>query len=73
MKVSFFMYEHINIWNKGAKLPYSRKYWRSLNLAVWPQTMFFTLYLDFKFGGRVRYRHTYMHAEKNLTDFNLAV
>ena len=27
-------------------IPYSRKYWRSLNLAVWPQTMFFTLFLD---------------------------
>ena len=27
----------------------------------------------FKFGSMVRYRHMYMHMEKNLADFNLAV
>ena len=27
-------------------IPYSRKYWRSLNLAVWPKTMFLTPLVD---------------------------
>ena len=33
----------------------------------------FSHYSGLKFGGMVWYRHTYMHAEKNLADFNLAV
>ena len=30
----------------------------------------FSHYSGLKFGGMVRYRHTYMHAEKFLADFN---
>ena len=49
------------------RLPYSQKYWPSLNLAILPQTMFLINTIDrFKFGGMVWYRHTNMHAEKNL-------
>ena len=33
----------------------------------------FSHYSGLKFGGMVRYCHMYMHAEKNLADFNLAV
>ena len=54
-------------------IPYSRKYWRSLNLAVWTPNDIFHTIVGLKFGGMVRYRHTYMHTEKNLADFNLAV
>ena len=53
-------------------IPYSRKYWRSLNLVVLPPNDFNTI-CGFKFGGMVKYCHTYMHAEKDLADFNLAV
>ena len=62
---------------------YSRKYWRSLDLVVLPQTTLFTLLVDlnvavwyvfhtiggFKCGGMVRYCHTYMHAEKKISRF----
>ena len=37
-----------------------------------PNDVFHTIG-GFKFGGMVRYCHTYMHAEKSLADFNLAV
>ena len=33
-------------------IPYSQKYWRSLNSAVWPQTDH-TKILEFKFGGGI--------------------
>ena len=33
----------------------------------------FSHYSGLKFGGMVRYRRTYIHAEKILADFNLAV
>ena len=37
-----------------------------------PNNAFHTIFW-LKFGGMVRYRHTYTHAEKNLANFNLAV
>ena len=37
-----------------------------------PNNVFHTIF-GLKFGGMVRYRHRYMHAEKKLVDFNLAV
>ena len=43
----------------------SRKYWRSLNLAVWA-------FGGLKFGGMVQYRHMYMYAG-NFADFNFAI
>ena len=52
-------------------MPYSQKYWQSLNLVVWPQT---THIGRFKLiGGMVRYRHTYMHMLEMSAGFNLAV
>ena len=38
-------------------VPYSRKYWRALNLAVEPEIENIG---GFKFGGSVRDRHTYI-------------
>ena len=35
----------------GQVLPYNRKYWRSLNLAVWPQTERKNILAEFKFSG----------------------
>ena len=32
-------------------LPYSRKYWRSINLAVWPPRRYVVILAEFKFGG----------------------
>ena len=37
-----------------------------------PNNVFKTI-CGFKFGSIVWYRHTYMHVEKYLADFNLAV
>ena len=52
-------------------MPYSQKYWQSLNLVVWPQT---THIGRFKLiGDMVRYRHTYMHMLEMSVGFNLAV
>ena len=34
-------------------LPYSRKYWQSLSLAVWPQTDYTKMLAEFKFGGGI--------------------
>ena len=52
---------------------YSRKYWRSLNLAVWPKTTFLTPLVDLNLAvyGTVL---PYVHARiKKFGDFNLAV
>ena len=32
-------------------IPYSWKYWRSLNLAVWPKTKHKKILTEFQFGG----------------------
>ena len=32
-------------------IPYSRKYWRSINLAVWPPRRYVVILAEFKFGG----------------------
>ena len=50
-------------------IPYSRKYWWSLNLAVWAPNDVFHIIQDLNLA----YRHMYMHTGKNLVDFNLAV
>ena len=34
-------------------IPYSRKYWQSLSLAVWPQTDYIKMSAEFKFGGGI--------------------
>ena len=36
-----------------SKLPYSWKYWPSLNSAVWPQTDCKKTLVEFKFGGGI--------------------
>ena len=41
-----------------AYIPYSWKYWRSLNLAVWPQTKGKKILAEFKFGGGALQRIT---------------
>ena len=55
-------------------IPYSRKYWRSLNLAVWPQTTFLAPLLELNlavwYGIAIR---TCTHKKKFLSDFDLAV
>ena len=38
-------------------IPYSRKYWRSLSLVVWPQTKRKKILAEFKFGGGIVLRH----------------
>ena len=43
-------------------IPYSRKYWRSLNLVVWPKMTFLTPLVDLNLAvWYSTYRHTYMH------------
>ena len=57
-----------------SSIPYSRKYCRSLNLVVLPQTMFLTPLVDLNLA--VWYSIaicTCIHAEEKLVDFNLAV
>ena len=41
-------------------IPYSRKYWRELNLAVESQIAIANILARFKFGGLVQDRHTYI-------------
>ena len=41
-------------------LPYSRKYWQELNLAVEPQIAIASILVDLKFGSLVRDHHTYI-------------
>ena len=57
-------------------IPYRRKYWRSLNLAVWSRAAEIKTLADLNLA--VRYRHTiYAHTctfnTEILADFNLAV
>ena len=40
-------------------LPYSRKYWWELNLAVEPPNRYCKNIIGFKFGGLVQDHHTY--------------
>ena len=44
------------------ELPYSRKCWQSLNLAVWAANDIFHTIQDLNFGSMVWYRHMYVHA-----------
>ena len=39
-------------------LPYSQKYWWSLNLVVWPQTKRKKILAEFKFGSSAPHRIT---------------
>ena len=41
-------------------VPYSRKYWRELNLAVEPEIAIGRILADLKFGGLVWDHHTYI-------------
>ena len=55
-------------------IPYSRKYWRELNLAVGPYIAICSKNIGgFKFGSSVRDRHTYICKYEILVDFNLVV
>ena len=56
-----------------SQIPYSRKYWRELNLAVGPQIAICKNIGGFKFGCSVRDRHKYICKYEILADFNLAV
>ena len=52
---------------------YIRKYWRSLNLAVWPKTTFLTSLVDLNLAVWYGIAIRTCTRKKNLADFNLAV
>ena len=54
-------------------IPYSREYWRSLNLAVLSQTTFFTLLADLNLAAWYSIAICTCTQKKILADFNLAV
>ena len=54
-------------------IPYSREYWRSLNLAVLSQTTFFTLLADLNLAVWYSIAIRTCTRKKILADFNLAV
>ena len=64
---------NLSQWSLPCILPYSRKYWRELNLAVGPQIAIAKNIGGFKFGGSVRDRHMYICKYEILAHFNLAV
>ena len=43
----------LRLWSLHIIIPYSRKYWWSLNLVVWPQTNRKKILAEFKFGSGV--------------------
>ena len=54
-------------------LPYSRKYWRSINLAVWPPRRYVVILAEFKFGGLSTTSHRRLCIANILAELNLAV
>ena len=54
-------------------LPYSRKYWQSLNLVVLPQTTFFTLLADLNLAVWYGIAIRTCTQKKKLANFNSAV
>ena len=50
----------IIIITQAYNIPYSRKYWLELNLALEPQNWYCKNIGGFKFGGSVRDRHIYI-------------
>ena len=54
-------------------IPYSRKYWRELNLVVESQIPITNTQARFEFGGSVQDHHMFIYMGEILADFNLAI
>ena len=54
-------------------LPYSRKYWRSIYLAVWPPRCYVVILAEFKSGGLSTTSHRRLCIANILAELKLAV
>ena len=59
--------------SRNNNIPYSRKYWRSINLAVWPPRRYVVILAEFKFGGLSTTSHRRLCIANILAELNLAV